>query len=83
METACWLAMCTIAVRPNCVFSNLVFAGKVCAEEILECFRHFGIPATAADAQRMVTLLDVSQDKEVSYDEFCRFIIMLPASQVR
>jgi Ca2+-binding EF-hand superfamily protein len=40
-----------------------------------------GIGADEADAQRLIQLIDLDNDKQIDYMEFKRFIIMLPSSQ--
>jgi hypothetical protein len=45
--------------------------------------QRIGLPATDADAQKMIRLLDINGDDRISYDEFRRYVLMLPSAQVR
>lgn len=51
--------------------------------EVLEAVKALGLAVTPSDAGAMVRLLDRDGDGRIDYDEFRRFIIMLPSAQVR
>ena len=57
--------------------------GCVDAAEVLSALLAAGLPATQSDATRMIQMLDTDGDNEVTYDEFCRLLVMLPAAHVR
>ena len=45
--------------------------------------RKAGLPAQAADAGKMISMLDRDHDGVISYQEFCRFCCLLPSAQVQ
>ncbi|KAK9795508.1 hypothetical protein WJX73_001295 [Symbiochloris irregularis] len=57
-------------------------SGTISETELLEVLKHAGVPATTADAQHMVQMLDSRNQGEVTFQDFCRYITMLPDAQV-
>lgn len=49
----------------------------------LEDLKKAGLPAKPEDAKKMIDLLDRDHDGRVSFDEFQRYLCLLPAAQVR
>lgn len=48
----------------------------------LEDLKKAGLPAKPEDAKKMIDLLDRDHDGRVSFDEFQRYLCLLPAAQV-
>ncbi|KAK9838222.1 hypothetical protein WJX84_010632 [Apatococcus fuscideae] len=56
--------------------------GTIDADDLLEDLKKAGLPARPEDAKKMIDLLDRDHDGRVSFDEFQRYICLLPAAQV-
>ena len=48
----------------------------------LEDLKKAGLPACPEDARKMINLLDRNHDGRVSFEEFQRYLCLLPAAQV-
>lgn len=58
-------------------------SGSITSEEVLAVLQKYGLPAKKADADRMIALLDKDNNRSITYDEFVKFSMLLPAAQVR
>ncbi|KAK9813123.1 hypothetical protein WJX72_009417 [[Myrmecia] bisecta] len=56
--------------------------GRISAAALEEDLQHAGLPAGRDDAHKMIQLLDRNKDGVITYDEFRRFVCLLPAAQV-
>lgn len=56
--------------------------GSITSEELQRALARLGVPVTEATAAQMVELIDTDQSSDVSYEEFRRFALLLPSSQV-
>lgn len=67
------------------VFARVDMDGdlRLDAGEVLCAVRALGLQATAAEAAAMVRLLDRDSDGRIDYDEFRRFVVMLPSVSER
>ena len=50
--------------------------------ELQESLAGLGVPIDASTAERMVDMIDVDGSSDISFQEFRRFAILLPKSQV-
>ena len=57
-------------------------SGRITVSELQEALASLGVPVDAAIAGRMVDLIDVDGSSDISFQEFRRFAVLLPQSQV-
>lgn len=57
-------------------------SGRITVNELQEALASLGVPVDAAIAGRMVDLIDVDGSSDISFQEFRRFAVLLPQSQV-
>ena len=57
-------------------------SGKITINELQESLAGLGVPIDASTAERMVDMIDVDGSSDISFQEFRRFAILLPKSQV-
>ncbi len=56
--------------------------GAITSEELQKALARLGVPVTEATAAQMVELVDTDQSSDISFEEFRRFALLLPSSQV-
>jgi Ca2+-binding EF-hand superfamily protein len=56
--------------------------GTISKEELQRALEGLGVPIDAEMAARMVRLIDKDDSADISFEEFRRFAVLLPASQV-
>ena len=57
-------------------------SGRITISELQGALASLGVPVDAAVAGRMVDLIDVDGSSDISFQEFRRFAVLLPQSQV-
>ena len=57
-------------------------SGKITISELQESLAGLGVPIDTSTAERMVDMIDVDGSSDISFQEFRRFAILLPKSQV-
>eukprot|EP01026_Neomeris_dumetosa_P000962 TRINITY_DN10233_c0_g1_i3.p1 TRINITY_DN10233_c0_g1~~TRINITY_DN10233_c0_g1_i3.p1 ORF type:complete len:177 (-),score=30.50 TRINITY_DN10233_c0_g1_i3:17-547(-) len=57
-------------------------SGEITEDEILTFFKQTGISASLDDAKRMIDILDIDKNKKIEYNEFSRFLLLLPSTQL-
>lgn len=57
--------------------------GHLDRQEVQRAFKSLGMVAEPDDVARLMRLLDENKDDQISYSEFKRFALLLPANQVR
>ena len=57
-------------------------SGRITISELQETLASLGVPVDEATAGRMVDLIDVDGSSDISFQEFRRFAVLLPQSQV-
>ena len=57
-------------------------SGRITVSELQDALASLGVPVDAAVASRMVDLIDVDGSSDISFQEFRRFAVLLPQSQV-
>ena len=57
-------------------------SGRITVSELQVALAGLGVPVNAAVAGRMVDLIDVDGSSDISFQEFRRFAVLLPQSQV-
>lgn len=57
-------------------------SGGISEAELLRVLQHAGMKASSSDAQHMVQMLDSHHTGEVTFQDFCRYITLLPDAQV-
>ena len=66
----------------NCRSLDRDGSGKITINELQESLASLGVPINASTAERMVDMIDVDGSSDISFQEFRRFAILLPKSQV-
>lgn len=57
-------------------------SGRITVSELQVALAGLGVPVDASVAGRMVDLIDVDGSSDISFQEFRRFAVLLPQSQV-
>ena len=57
-------------------------SGRITISELQEALASLGVPVDEETAGRMVDLIDVDGSSDISFQEFRRFAVLLPQSQV-
>ena len=58
-------------------------SGAITGEELVVCLERAGVQVPPGDAGRMVALLDANRDGVVTFDEFKKYLCLLPSAQVK
>lgn len=57
--------------------------GAITTNELQKALAGLGVPVDEQMAAQMVELIDIDHSSDISYEEFRRFALLLPSSQVR